>query len=439
MEKHNLNYFSNRKRLKASLPDAIIYLKGREEVIRTGDCCYPFRQFSNFLYLTGVSLPGYSCLLTPKEDYLFIPDINVKHKIWIGKDVSPAEIKKNFGFSQVFYNQDFDKIFRSISKRYPLCYTEYVLKKEIKKKNPLVEVKESELLRALSLLRSQKTEPELKIMKEAARISSLAHIKAMQSARPGLYEFQLQSVYESELFFNNIRHTAFPTICAGGINSSILHYSSNKTLLKAKDLCLLDAGGEYQGYAADFTRTFPVSKKFSPRQRDIYNLVLSAQEEVLKAVRSGVQISHLQKICIDHLLGGLKDLGFIKGQCEDAFQQKTYRLFYPHGISHMLGLDTHDVFLKEKKKNSGEVRADITLENNFVITVEPGLYFNPYVLNDKMIRKQHRDFVHWDKIDSFLDFGGIRIEDNVVVTNKGCINLTPVPKSIEEIEALKGQ
>ena len=437
MENHSLNYSSNRKRLKAFLPDSLIYLKGREEVIRTGDCYYPFRQFSNFLYLSGVSLPGCSCLLTPKEDYLFIPDKNMNHKIWIGRDSSLAEFKKDFGFSHVFYSQDFNKIFDSCSKRYPLCYTEKGLKKEIKRKNPSVEVKVAEFLRALSLLRSQKTEAELKMMKEAARISALAHNKAMQSVRPGLYEFQLQSIYESELFFNNLRHTAFPTICAGGINSSILHYSSNNAQLKAKNLCLLDAGGEYQGYAADFTRTFPVSKKFSPRQKRIYNLVLSAQEDVLKAIHSGVLISDLQKICIDRLLEGLKDFGFIKGQSEDTFQHKTCRLFYPHGISHMLGLDTHDVSFKEKKVPSADVRADITLKENYVITVEPGLYFNPYVLTDKTIRKQHRDFIHWDKVDSFLDFGGIRIEDNVVVTTEGCLNLTSVPKTIQAIEELK--
>ncbi len=380
-------------------------------------------------------MPGCSCLLTPKADYLFIPDINMNHKIWIGRDASLAELKKFFAFSQVFYNQDFNKVFDSCSKRYPLCHTEKGLKKEIKKKNPLVEVREATLLQGLSLLRSQKTEAELKVMKEAARISALAHMKAMQSARPGVYEFQLQSIYESELFFNNIRNTAFPTICAGGVNSSILHYSSNNDRLKTNDLCLLDAGGEYQGYAADFTRTFPVGRKFSSRQKAIYNLVLSAQEEVLKAIRSGVMISCLQKICIDRLLEGLKDLGFIRGLSEDVFQHKTYRLFYPHGISHMLGLDAHDVFFKEKKSPSAEVRADIPLKENYVITVEPGLYFNPYVLTDKTIRRQHRDFVCWDKVDSFLDFGGIRIEDNVVVTDKGCINLTKVPKSVKEIES----
>lgn len=379
-------------------------------------------------------MPGCSCILTPKEDYLFIPDKNINHKIWIGRDVSLSEFKKIFGFSQVFYARDFNKVFDSYSKRYPLCYAEKNLKKEIKKKNPSAEVKEAELLRVLSLLRSQKTEPELKIMKEAARISGIAHMKAMQSVSPGLYEFQLQSIYESELFFNNIRNTAFPTICAGGINSSILHYSSNNDRLKARDLCLLDAGGEYLGYAADFTRTFPVGEKFSSRQKAVYNLVLSAQEEVLKAIRSGVMISCLQKICIDRLLEGLKDLGFIRGRFEDVFQHKTYRLFYPHGISHMLGLDTHDVFFKEKKPSSAEVRADIPLKEYYVITVEPGLYFNPYVLTDAAIRKQHRDFVCWDKVDSFLDFGGIRIEDNVVVTDKGCINLTKVPKTVEEIE-----
>ena len=423
--------------MKDILPDSLIYLKGREEVIRTGDCHYPFRQFSNFLYLTGVSLPGCSCLMTPEEDFLFIPEKNINHKIWTGREASLSEMKKLSGFGQVMFGKDFEKVFASFSKRYPLCYADKKLKKEIRKQNPIAQVRESELLRTLSLLRSEKTSAEIQIMEEAARISALAHIKAMRVARPGLHEYQIQSVYESELFIHNIRNTAFPTICAGGINSAILHYSANNARLKARDLCLLDAGGEYQGYAADFTRTFPVGKKFSSRQKAVYSLVLSSQEAVLGAVHSGVMISQLQKICISHLLEGLKNMGFIQGKCEDAFENKTYRLFYPHGISHMLGLDTHDVSCPEKPPVSSEVRAEITLKENYVITVEPGLYFNPYVLGDKTIRKQHRNFVNWDKVDSFLDFGGIRIEDNVVVTQNGCVNLTHVPKSIKEIESIR--
>ncbi|MBN2143897.1 MAG: Xaa-Pro dipeptidase, partial [Candidatus Aureabacteria bacterium] len=240
--------------------------------------------------------------------------------------------------------------------------------------------------------------------------------------------------------FHGLSGNSFPVIVASGTSSSILHYSKNRNLIKKGGLVLVDAGGEYEGYASDITRTFPVNKRFSNRQRQIYAIVLQANEQCIQMIRPGISLKELQDEAVHVIIDGLIKMNILKGDPEKIKSKKTHALFFPHGVSHSLGLDVHDVFVREKKrKNPPCLRADFILKEGHVITVEPGIYFIQPLLTDKKLRKKHAELVNWKKALNFLDFGGIRIEDDVLVTKNSRRVLTRVPKTISEIESLRSR
>jgi Xaa-Pro aminopeptidase len=251
-------------------------------------------------------------------------------------------------------------------------------------------------------------------MREAARISTTAHKRAMQAAQAGSYEYQLEAEIHHQFAIDGARYPAYGTIVGSGDNGCILHYTENSDELQEGDLILIDAGCEFQGYAADITRTFPVSGRFSTEQKQVYQIVLDAQLAAFEMIKPGNTMKDSGDRAIEVITQGLIELGILQGELAENIKQQGYREFYMHGLSHWLGMDVHDV---GNYKIDGK---DRPFEPGMVLTVEPGIYIAPDAKVDKC----------WQGI-------GIRIEDNLLITQSGYENLTQAaPKSIQEIEGL---
>ena len=398
--------------------DALILLDGGKPVPRNFDVDYTFRQNSDFLYLTGVEEPGCHLVIDPKSrrETLFVPRIDSHHRVWEGHVPSPAEARKLFGVDRVMYADE--------------------MKKAVGRRRVVPKAK---LRDALDDLRACKTSEELGLMKRANDVSGAAHRAVMAAARPDMKEYHLQSVFEAECLRAGLKHLAYPSIVATGANGAVLHYRHNNATLKDGDLLLIDAGAEDKGYAADITRTFPVNGKFTARQRDIYSVVLATQKSCIEKARPGVISADLHVHSMRVIADGLKSLGLLKGDTDGLVEGGAVRLFYPHGLTHMLGLDVHDVTGGKRRvlpnPTKVPVRFIARLEPGFVITMEPGIYFIAALLQDKELRRKHKSSVDFAKAESFLDFGGIRIEDDIVIQDGPALNLTSVPKEIADVEA----
>jgi Xaa-Pro aminopeptidase len=267
-------------------------------------------------------------------------------------------------------------------------------------------------------MRLHKTDEEVALMQRAADIAGEAHVLAMKKVRPGMNEFQVESLMESYMRDKGASGVAYNSIIGGGDNATILHYVENNMPLKDGDLILIDAGAEYEGYASDITRTFPVNGKFTKPQREVYDVVHDVQQQCIDATRVGYTVKQRHELSIELLTEGMKKLGLLKGKTKDLIKKKTFMKYYMHGVGHYLGLDVHDAgryFTDQSAKNSRPFAPGM------VLTVEPGLYIPP---DDKSAPAKYRGI-------------GVRIEDDVLVTEDGNFNLTgAVPKDPDEIEAL---
>ncbi|MCX5790531.1 MAG: M24B family metallopeptidase, partial [Elusimicrobia bacterium] len=296
---------------------------------------------------------------------------------------------------------------------------------------------------ALDGLRICKAPAEVDQIVRASQVTARAHLAAMRETRPGMREYEVQARFESICVEAGLRHMGYPSIIAAGRNAAVLHYGKNDARISAGDLLLVDAGAESEGYSSDITRTFPVGRRFSRRQRDIYSIVLEAQKGCIRRARAGVLSGDLHVHAMRTIAEGLKSLKILRGPTDDLVLGGAVRLFYPHGLSHTLGLDVHDTLGGRHRKvpmpEHVRVRFNAHLEPGFVITMEPGIYFIEALLRDPALRRKHKDQVDFRRADSFLDFGGIRIEDDLVITASGpARNLTPVPKEIDAVEAACG-
>jgi Xaa-Pro dipeptidase len=398
---------------------ALIHLEGGKPVPRNFDVEYVFRQNSDFLYLTGVEEANCHLVIDPKtrREVLFVPRIDNHHRVWEGHVPSPAEARKLFGVDRVMYADELKKV---IGRRRLVSKTQ--------------------LRDALDDLRACKDSGELSLMKEANRVSGAAHRAVMAAVRPGMKEYQVQAIFDAECLKAGMKHLAYPSIVATGANGAVLHYRRNDATLKNGDLLLIDAGAENRGYAADITRTFPVNGRFTRRQRDVYEVVLAAQKSCIDRARVGVVSVDLHIHSMRVIAEGLKSLGLLRGDTDGLVEGGAVRLFYPHGLTHMLGLDVHDTTGGKRRKMANPtkiaVRFVAKLEPGFVITMEPGVYFIDALLKDPALRRKHKASVDFARAETFLDFGGIRIEDDVCIRADGPpLNLTSVPKEIADVEA----
>ena len=390
-------------------------------VNRSNDVAYPYRQNSDFAYLTGFSEPDSVAVFVPGrrngEYILFCRPRDKQHELWNGPCVDPRVAVRDFGADQAFSIEEFDKILPRLLRghaciRLPGGGARSPLFKRLQSLG-LDGLDVSALEELTHEMRLRKSRTEIALMKKAAAISVAAHRRAMQVCHPGMFEYQIAAELHYE-FERACAMPAYPSIVGGGANACILHYTRNADVLREGDLVLIDAGAEYRFYASDVTRTFPVGGRFKPAQRELYELVLDAQAAAISKVRPGNTWSDVHRAAARVLTRGLVALGLLKGRVSRLLSRGEYRRFYPHRTGHWLGTDVHDV---------GGVRVGRRLrrfEPGMVLTVEPGLYIS----SGADVGRRWRNI-------------GIRIEDDVAVTADGARVLSDgVPKDPDAVEAL---
>ncbi len=413
--------------------NSIAILTAAPERVRSRDTHFPYRQDSDFHYLSGFPEPEAVLVLLPKrlegEFILFCRERDRAREIWDGHRAGPEGARELYGADDAFPIADIDDILPGLLEGRDRVY--YALGRNRAFDGRLLDWLDGIRARAragavppeefvdldhlLHEMRLFKSARELALMRKAGAISARAHCRAMRAARPGLFEYQLQAEIEHAFASEGARHPAYGSIVGGGANACVLHYVENGAPLQDGDLVLIDAGCEYQHYAADITRTFPVNGKFSAPQRALYEVVLAAQLAAIEAVRAGNHWDEPHKTTVRVITEGLVELGLLRGRVEDLIASNAYTRFYMHRAGHWLGMDVHDV---GDYKVEGEWR---TLEPGMVMTVEPGIYVAP---DDRKVAKKWRGI-------------GIRIEDDVAITRKGPEVLTAgVPKTIADIEHL---
>ena len=400
---------------------------------RNRDIHFPFRPDSDFYYLTHFPEPEAVAVLVPErahgEYILFCREKNPEKEIWEGRRAGQEGACEIYGADDSFPIDDIDeilpgllenrdKVFYSMGRHpeFDARLMEWVNEVRAKSRAGVSAPGEFvDLDHILHEMRLHKRLEEIRLMKRAAKVSALAHTRAMRSCRGGLMEYEIEAELLYEFKKGGADFPAYPPIVGGGANSCILHYTENKAELKNGDLLLIDAAAEIDGYAADITRTFPVNGKFTGEQKTIYEIVLAAQLAAIDQVRPGKHWNEPHDAAVRILVAGLIDLGLLKGDIDELVKNENYKQFYMHRTGHWLGMDVHDV---------GDYKVDGAwrlLEPGMVLTVEPGLY----------IAAGNKDIpARWWNI-------GIRIEDDVLVTGEGNEVLSrDAPKTIPEIEAL---
>ncbi|MBA2655385.1 MAG: Xaa-Pro aminopeptidase [Tatlockia sp.] len=426
-------YQTRRQKLAASLPSgSIAIIPAANECLRNGDAHYRFRQDSDFYYLTGFNEPEAILLLvngSPSSSYLFNRSNDPEQEQWTGKRLGQEGARQILGFDEAYPIESFssslpdlmiDKshVFFAIG-RHPAIEKEIAqafeaVKKQIRRGIKIPEAF-CDLEPNLSEMRLFKSEAEIELMRRAAEISVNAHKAVMQACSKVDNEYKLEAELLYQLNLGGCRAVAYEPIVGGGENSCILHYTDNNQPLKKGELLLVDAGGEYGNYAADITRTFPINGRFSEEQRAIYELVLQAQQAGIACIKPGLAWNEIQEKIVQVLTAGLCDLGLLNGSLDELIAAQSYKPFYMHSSGHWLGLDVHDA---GRYKINGQWRA---LEPGMVLTVEPGIYISAGM----------------DGVDPRWWNIGVRIEDDILVTQEGHENLTAsLPVEIAEIEAL---
>lgn len=409
---------------------SIVILSSNPIAHRNGDIEYAYRQDSNFFYLTGFNEPESIAVFSPGrkegEFILFNRPRDPEKETWTGKRAGQEGACELIGADESHPIEDFKKILPQLLKDrtevfFPINDAHKnkdvidTIKSAIKNSKSKKAIKLSDIEPALSEMRQIKDASEIAHIKKAIEISEKAHLKAMQRCKPGLYEYQLEAELMHEFLDNGAQALAYPNIVASGENSCTLHYEENNRQIKNGDLVLIDAGAEYKNYSADITRTFPANGKFTKEQRAIYELVLEAQEAGIKAVAPGSDWTQPEAAVDIVLTKGLLDLGILEGDLEELLEQNASKKYYMHGAGHWMGLDVHDSGPYTEDEN-----APVTFKPGMTLTMEPGIYIKPSPDIDK----------RWHNI-------GIRIEDDVLVTQDGCEVLSRhLPKKPDEIEAI---
>jgi Xaa-Pro aminopeptidase len=434
-EKHCMQQ-SQRQAFMQRIKGGVAIFPSAPPANRTYDTEYKYRQDSNFYYLTGFEEPGAICLIAPDHPehryVLFVRPRDAEREVWTGKRAGVEGAKAHYGADEAYPIGEFDeKITQYIEKVDRLYYSfgndETFNRKmiELFKRysrhrirngtGPNILIDPGEILAEMRLV---KNEEEIRRIRRAVEISDVAHIAAMKAVRSGIYEYEVEALIDSIFRRSEGSYPAFPTIVATGANATTLHYTTNNCQIQDGDLVLIDAGCEYKYYNSDMTRTFPANGRFSEAQREIYQLVLDVQLAVIETIRPGVSVDEPNKKAIELLTEGMIKLDLLEGEKEKLIEEEKHKKFYMHRVGHPLGLDVHDV----NKTRDGEEPK--TFQPGMVMTVEPGIYI---ALDSENVPPKYLGI-------------GVRIEDNVLVTESGCEILTAtVPKTIDGIEQLMRQ
>ncbi|NNE67375.1 MAG: M24 family metallopeptidase [Pyrinomonadaceae bacterium] len=415
--------------------NSVAIIPAAHEQTRSYDTEFKFRQDSDFLYLTDFPEPDAIAVITPgrRTKYtMFVRPRDPEMETWYGRRQGTEGAKKNYGVQQAYNLDRFDKMFAKLLDGCDNLYYRFGVDKALDQK--ILNYLSGQRVRRLKTaypphtiidptlliheMRLFKTDEEVEIMATAGKIAAEAHILAMRRTKPGMNESQVEALMEGYMKNKGATGVAYNSIVGGGDNATILHYDENNAELKNGDMILIDAGAEYKGYASDITRTFPVNGKFTKAQKDIYQVVLDVQKACIDATVTGTTIQQRQDLSIELLTEGMKKLGLLKGATKTLIKKKKYMDYYMHGVGHYIGMDVHDAgrYFDDQKAKQSRAFAP-----GMVLTVEPGIYVPA---NDKKAPPRFRGV-------------GVRIEDDVLVTEDGNRNLTTkVPKEIDEIEAI---
>jgi Xaa-Pro aminopeptidase len=437
MRKPYLNpriFQQRRQKLAPLIPGAAVILPAWPEHIRNHDGHFPYRQESNLLYLSGFDEPGSCLIFRPgqnPETIMFVRPKNVERETWDGFRYGLDGAKQEFGFDVVHSIDDFEKeapkYLKDCQKVYYSLY-----------RNTAFDIRFGEVLAAVKMLhpraglgyltvedayglmgemRIRKSDEEIDILRRAGSVSARAHVEVMKATKPSMSERALHGIFIRSIMEQGAKGEAYTGIFAGGANACTLHYVFNEDKLNDGDLFLVDAGAEYMFYSGDITRTYPVNGRFSAPQKRLYQAMYQLQMKLIEMCRPGVQHSKLQEETIKGVTQIMLDEKILTGTLEECIRNRTFAKYYPHGVSHLLGMDTHDA---GALLVGGRARE---MESGWCFTIEPGIYIPA---NDTTAPKELRGI-------------GIRIEDDIVVTSEGVEVLThEVPKSVEDLEALIG-
>ncbi len=451
-------YIERRKLLKKQVKSGLLTFFGNEESPMNYPAnTYPFRQDSSFLYFFGLDTPGLAAVIDVDEnkEILFGDDIDIEDIIWMGFLPTIKERARLVGIKRTAPRSEFEDYVKSARKsgrtiHYLPPYRPDTAKaisallgipaKKVKAQSSV------KFIKAVVQQRSVKSKEEVRQIEAALDVTHDMFLRGMGLTKAGFMEQEIAGVMEGIALSQGCR-TAFPPIVT--INGQILHNHDHGNLLSRGRLLVVDMGAETPlHYASDITRTIPVGGKFNMRQKAIYEIVLEGQETAIRSIKPGITFREIHLKTARTMASRLKEIGLMKGDSEEAVDKGAHALFFPHGLGHHMGLDVHDmedlgenhVGYDESVKRSDQfglayLRMAKKLEPGYVLTVEPGIYFIPALIEKWKKEKKHLEFINYDKVEKYLDFGGVRIEDDVLVTGKGRRILgKPVPKTVADIE-----
>ena len=454
-------YRKRRQRLAADVGTGVILFLGNDlSPMNYPDNFYPFRQDSSFLYFWGQDIPDLTAAIDidASREIVFGDEITLEASVWSGAAPSLRSLCEKAAINETAPAGQLHEFIRGAvkSNRPVHILPQYRAGNTLKISRLLGRVPEAiaetvspELIRAVVSQRSAKSDAEIEQIETALDITCAMHTMAMQMTSPGKYELEIVSAMESLAYSRGGSRMSYPTIFS--INGDILHNQFHGNIMQNGDLAVNDSGAESpMHYASDITRTIPVGGTFSPRQKDIYGIALAAQENAIQAMRPGIEFRDVHKLSCRIITEGLQQLGLMQGDVDESVDQGAHALFQPAGLGHMIGLDVHDMeglgedfvgytdtITRSSLFGTNRLRMARPLEAGFMMTVEPGIYFISQLIDRWKAEKKFLQFIDYDKVEAFKGFGGVRVEDNVLVTEEGVRVLgPPIPKSMEDVEAL---
>lgn len=445
-------------RLKKCVPNlpksSIVLLQGGQATTRhCTDHEDLFRQESYFHWCFGVIEPDFygAIEVDTGNSILFAPLLHEDYAIWMGKIQPLSFFEKKYQVNEVYFTNQIKEVF---DKKSP-CTILTLFGKNTDSGNfsreatfegiEKFKVNNSILHPHISECRVYKTDLELEVLRYANKISSEAHREVMKNVKPGSYEFQMESIFADYCYrIGGMRHMSYTCICASGDNASVLHYghaaAPNDKKIEDNELCLFDMGAEYYCYGSDITCTFPSNGKFNLKQKLVYETCLKANRAVLKAIRPGVSYVDMHLLADKTILEEFKNAGLLVGDIDEMLEHRISSLFFPHGLGHFLGIDTHDVggypdgAERIQKPGLKSLRTARIMEKGMFLTIEPGVYFIDYLLDKAFEDPVKSKYLVKEEIDKYRGIGGVRIEDNIYINDSHAELLTDVPRTIEEIE-----
>ncbi|KAK5650746.1 hypothetical protein RI129_001775 [Pyrocoelia pectoralis] len=460
-------YACNRERLierlqvKDVTKGSVVLLQGGQDIpIYNSDVTYPFRQEPFFMWTFGVteSLCYGAIELDTGTTHLFIPSYPEEYCIWMGLQPTIEDFTKKYGIDNVYYASEMVEVLRGLDPSVLLLLQGYNTDSGLQIEPvhfdgiELFNLDTSTLYPEISELRVIKTDYELEIINYVTELTAAALRKIMRWVKPGLMEYHCESEFLHFIYsVGGCRHAAFTSTCASGPNTAILHYGHadrpNIGKLVSGEMCLFEMGASYFGYSTAIACSFPVNGKFTDNQEIIYDAVLKVSEAIQNEVRPGTSWSCMHVLANRMLLSGLKDAGLLKGDISVMVTAGLGAIFQPYGIGHLIGLDVHDVggYLPDTPprlkhpKGMERLRTSRVLKKGMVLAIEPGCYFNDYLLNSAIGDPLLQQFLEIEVINEFKHLGGVRIEDVVVVTEIGVKKLGEVPRTVDEIEKWMAQ